>query len=81
MNMFMGTSKAGESAGRVVLWPPRLKPDRRPTGVCSPGGSDAMVESDCSLEANAIIPAGSTAWYLNLVDEAGLVVSGEHAVR
>lgn len=40
-----------------------------------------MVESDCSLEANAIIPAGSTAWYLNLVDEAGLVVSGEHAVR
>jgi hypothetical protein len=31
--------------------------------------------------ANAIIPAGATAWYLNLVDEAGLVVSGEHAVR
>jgi dienelactone hydrolase len=31
--------------------------------------------------ASAVIPAGATAWYLNLVDEAGLVVSGEHAVR
>ncbi len=31
--------------------------------------------------ASAVIPAGATAWYLNLVDEAGLVVSGEHGVR
>ena len=31
--------------------------------------------------ANAIVPAGATAWYLNLVDDTGLVVSGEHAVR
>ena len=31
--------------------------------------------------ASAVVPAGATAWYLNLVDEAGLVVSGEHAVR
>lgn len=32
-------------------------------------------------QASAVIPAGATAWYLNLVDETGLVVSGEHAVR
>ncbi|MFM7075193.1 MAG: alpha/beta hydrolase family protein [Planctomycetaceae bacterium] len=31
--------------------------------------------------ASAVVPAGATAWYLNLVDEAGLVVSGEHVVR
>ena len=31
--------------------------------------------------ASAFIPAGATAWYLNLVDDTGLVVSGEHAVR
>ncbi len=31
--------------------------------------------------ASAVIPAGATAWYLNLVDDTGLVVSGEHAVR
>jgi len=31
--------------------------------------------------ASAVIPDGATAWYLNLVDEAGLVVSGEHGVR
>lgn len=31
--------------------------------------------------ASAVVPAGATAWYLNLVDDAGLVVSGEHVVR
>ena len=31
--------------------------------------------------ASAVIPAGATAWYLNLVDDTGLVISGEHAVR
>lgn len=31
--------------------------------------------------ASGVVPAGATAWYLNLVDEAGLVVSGEHFVR
>ncbi len=36
---------------------------------------------DTEGRASAVIPAGATAWYLNLVDDTGLVVSGEHGVR
>ena len=35
-------------------------------------------ELDANGRASATLPAGTTVYYLNLIDESGLVVSSEH---
>jgi len=46
-----------------------------------PATIEATAADATEGRASAVIPAGATAWYLNLVDDTGLVVSGEHGVR